>query len=152
MATGPSSPVGSAALFGVGGGSGSRCEDSASPVTSPIAHAQNTSKDPNGIEEWSDVCSDEENKCVRMHWSKEDNLRLVSAWLNNSNDPINGNSKKGPHYWKQVAEEYNTYAPKGRKRTAMQCKNHWNSISTLVAKFHGCWSELSKTYQSGRSD
>ncbi len=34
----------------------------------------------------------------------------------------------------------------------MQCKNHWNSISTLVAKFHGCWSELSKTYQSGHSD
>ena len=39
-----------------------------------------------------------------MFWSEEDNLQLISAWLNNSNDPIDGNSKKGSHYWKQVAD------------------------------------------------
>ena len=43
---GPSSPVASASLFGVGGGNGSRCEGSASPVSSPIPPVENTNKDP----------------------------------------------------------------------------------------------------------
>ena len=77
---------------------------SASPVTSPIAPAENTNKDPISVEEWSDAGSDEEKIGGRMFWSEEDNLQLISAWLNNSNDPIDGNSKKGSHYWKQVAD------------------------------------------------
>ena len=57
-----SSPVAYASLFGVGGGNGSRCEGSASPVSSPIPPVENTNKDPITIEEWSDVGSDEEKK------------------------------------------------------------------------------------------
>jgi len=49
-------------LFGVGGGNGSRCEGSASPVNSPIPPIENTNKDPITIEEWSDAGSDEEKK------------------------------------------------------------------------------------------
>ena len=75
----------------------SRCQDSASPVTSPIAPAENTNKDPISVEEWIDACLDEEKKGDHMFWSGEDNLRLISAWRNNSNDPIDGNSKKGSH-------------------------------------------------------
>ncbi|CAL5032199.1 unnamed protein product [Urochloa decumbens] len=144
---GPSSHVGSGAMFGGGGG-----EDSASPVTYPIAPAQNASQGPIRVEQWSDADSDEEKKSGRMHWAEEDNLRLVSAWLHNSNDPIDGNGKKGPHYWKEVAAEYNAYAPKGKERTAMQLKNHWNTTSALVMKFHGCWTEINNTYRSGYSD
>jgi hypothetical protein len=98
MTGGSSSPVASASLFGVGGGNGSRCEGSASPVSSPIPLVENVNKDPIRIEEWSDAGSDEEKKGGRMYWSKKDNLRLLSAWLNNSNDPIDGNSKAGDRY------------------------------------------------------
>uniref|UniRef100_K3YLY2 Myb-like domain-containing protein n=1 Tax=Setaria italica TaxID=4555 RepID=K3YLY2_SETIT len=89
MAGGPSSPASSAAMFGVGGS------------------RENMNKDTIRGEEWSDTGSDEEKKGGRMYWSEQDNLRLISAWINNSNDPIDGNSKKGPHYWQQVADEYN---------------------------------------------
>jgi len=51
MTGGPSSSVASASLFGVGGGNGSRCEGSASPVSSPIPPVDNTNKDPIRIEE-----------------------------------------------------------------------------------------------------
>jgi hypothetical protein len=87
-----------------------------------------------------------------MYWSKKDNLRLLQAWLNNSNDPIDGNSKAGAHYWKEVAAEYNKTTPKNRKRTATQCKNHYNTTNALVTRFHRCWTEISNTYESGRSD
>jgi hypothetical protein len=59
-----------------------------------------------------------------MYWFEKDNMRLISAWVNNSNDPIGSNSRTGPHYWKQLAVEYNKYAPKDGKRIAPQCKNH----------------------------
>jgi hypothetical protein len=104
------------------------------------------------IEEWSDAGSDEEKKGGRMYWSEKDNLRLLSAWLNNSNNLIDGNSKAGARYCKEVAAEYNKNAPKDRKRTATQCKNHYNTINALVTRFHGCWTEMSNTYESGRSD
>ncbi|CAL4920607.1 unnamed protein product [Urochloa decumbens] len=146
---GPSSPVGSASMFAAGGSKG---EGSASPESSPIAPAENANKGPIRDEDWSDAGSDEEKKGGRMFWSQEDNLRLISAWLNNSNDPIDGNSKKGPHFWKDVADEYNQYAPKGKKRTTVQCKNHWNTTNALVGRFHGCWVDISNTYQSGRSE
>ncbi|CAO2179440.1 unnamed protein product [Urochloa humidicola] len=150
MAGSPSSPpVASASMFVVGGSNG---EGSASPVSSPIVPVENASKDPVRVEVWSDADSDEEKKGARMFWSQEDNLRLISAWLNNSNDPIDGNSKKGPHFWKDVADEYNQYAPRGKKRTSIQCKNHWNTTSAFVSKFHGCWVDISNTYQSGRSE
>ena len=87
-----------------------------------------------------------------MYWSEKDNLRLLSAWINNSNDPIDGNSKAGAHYWKEVAAEYNKHAPKDRKRTATQCKNHYNTTNALVTRFHGCWTEISNTYESDQSD
>ena len=149
MAGGPSSPIGSVAMFGVGG---SRGEGSTSPITSPMLPIEHTNKDAVRGEEWSDVGSDEEKKGGRMYWSEEDNLRLISSWINNSNDPIDGNSKSGPRYWKQVADEYNMHAPKGKKRTPTQCKNHWNTTSALISKFHGCWVDISNTYVSGRSD
>ncbi|KAF8660320.1 hypothetical protein HU200_057896 [Digitaria exilis] len=136
-------------MFGVGGSIG---EGSASPVSSPIPPAEDTSKDTIRGEEWSDAGSDDEKKGGRMFWSEEDNLRLISAWINNSNDPVDGNSKSGARYWKQVADEYNMHAPKGKKRTATQCKNHWNTTSALISMFHGCWTDISNTYVSGRSE
>ncbi|KAF8689460.1 hypothetical protein HU200_041782 [Digitaria exilis] len=146
---GSPSLAGSVGMFAVGG---SRGENSASPVNSPIPPTENKSKDRIRSEEWSDTDLDGENKGGRMFWSEEDNMRLISAWLNNSTDSVDGNSKKGPHYWKQVADEFNQYAPKGKKRTATQCKNHWNATSALFSKFHGCWIEISNTYQSRQSD
>ena len=66
MAGGPSSPIGSVAMFGVGG---SRGEGSASPVTSPMLPVEHTNKDAVRGEEWSDVGSDEEKKGGRMFCS-----------------------------------------------------------------------------------
>lgn len=77
---------------------------------------------------------------------------MIRAWLDNFVDPLDGNSKKGPHYWGDVAAQYNKKAPKGQRRTAIQCKNHWNTVGALVSKFHGCWTVMNSTYASGQSD
>ncbi|CAD6202881.1 unnamed protein product [Miscanthus lutarioriparius] len=113
MACDPSSPVGSGGLFGGIGGSGSRADESESPISVP----QPSHGVPVINEEQSESSLEEENKkSGRRLWSKPMNLRLVRACLNNSNDPIQGVDKKYDHYWKDVAKEYNKHAPKEERR------------------------------------
>uniref|UniRef100_K3ZF23 No apical meristem-associated C-terminal domain-containing protein n=1 Tax=Setaria italica TaxID=4555 RepID=K3ZF23_SETIT len=61
---------------------------------------------------------DDNNDCncsrteKRLTWTKEEDLRLVSAWVNNSNNPIQSNFKKNDQYWKGVAYVFNSTTPK----------------------------------------
>lgn len=68
----------------------------------------------------------------RLLWTKEEDLRLVGAWLNNSNDPIGSNYKKNEQYWKAVAAFYNSTTPKNRARLPKQIKSHFGRIKTCL--------------------
>ena len=134
--------------------------------------------DPNGDDRNG---NDEEEETVggrRLAWAEQDNMRLVSgllfthcnawklsafiicflqklqlsAWLNNSIDPIDGNCKKGEVYWKQVANEYNENSPVDRRRKATNCKDHWGKTNRKLVHFNGIWCRLKAAYASGRSD
>ncbi|CAL4907530.1 unnamed protein product [Urochloa decumbens] len=52
----------------------------------------------------------------RLSWLPDEDVRLVSAWLFHSNDPINGNGKKNDHYWRDVHTDFNKTTPPNRKR------------------------------------
>lgn len=41
---------------------------------------------------------DDVRTAKRLTWASDEDLRLVSAWLYHSNDPINGNGKKNESY------------------------------------------------------
>ncbi|CAN6338950.1 unnamed protein product [Urochloa humidicola] len=46
--------------------------------------------------------------CRRMIWTSDETMRLVSAWLKNSNDPIGGNWKRNDQYWGAVTAMFNS--------------------------------------------
>ncbi|KAF0920870.1 hypothetical protein E2562_037530 [Oryza meyeriana var. granulata] len=52
----------------------------------------------------------------RLNWSNEEDIRLVSAWLHNSIDPVNGNDKKVDQYWLDVTSTYNSTTKCNRMR------------------------------------
>ncbi|CAL5035633.1 unnamed protein product [Urochloa decumbens] len=147
---GPASPVASMAFLGTSGGSSSRGDES-----SPIASGA-TPMHPAPVveiaEDSESSTDDGGNNGGRKLWSEEENLRLVSAWLKNSNDPIDGNGKPRDRYWKEVAAEYNKHAPKQQKRTAVQCKEHWNKNIPHINKFNGIYNDMKNTYASGQSE
>ena len=87
-----------------------------------------------------------------MNWGEEENLRLVSAWLKCSNDPIQGVDRRGDRYWKDVAAEYNLHAPKEQRRTTAKLKNHWNKTIPFITKFNGCYDKARREHASGESD
>jgi len=76
----------------------------------------------------------------------------VVAWVNNSNDPINGNGKKTDRYWGDVANEYNSTTPKSRRRTTKQLKDHFQKIKKKVTWFCNSWKEATSIWPSGHSD
>lgn len=79
-------------------------------------------------------------------------FELVNAWLKNSNDPIDGNSRKCEQYWNNIAEEFNSNLPRDGRRTAAQCKSHWKKMNNKIVLFNGCWWRMKGTYVSGQSD
>ncbi|RCV30798.1 hypothetical protein SETIT_6G124700v2, partial [Setaria italica] len=80
---------------------------------------------------------DEGRRGVKINYTEEENLRLASAWLKHSVDPVNGNDKTGEYYWRSVAEEFNSNKHVGeRTRSKGQLKIHWGKVSAAVAKFN----------------
>ncbi|XP_015695176.1 uncharacterized protein LOC107304667 isoform X2 [Oryza brachyantha] len=69
-------------------------------------------------------------KC--LSWTQEEDLRLVSAWLNNSNDPIESNFKKNDKYWADVAAAYNNTTPNSRLRQIKQVKDRFLKIKKKI--------------------
>ncbi|XP_039805270.1 glutathione S-transferase T3-like [Panicum virgatum] len=88
----------------------------------------------------------------RRHWSHEEEVRLASAWLNNSNDSIQGNGKKGDTFWKDITAEFNSNAPADRQRDTNQLKIHWSRLKTVINDFNGCWTQATRVNKSGASD
>lgn len=139
------------------GGKSSRGDES-SPVdpSSPVSIAQQVIPESAEKEVFSDnsLSPTEETgkKKGPVHWGEKENKRLVSAWVKNTNDSRNGNDKRGDRYWKDIAEEYNKTAPRNERRTAVQCKNHWNKTAPFISKFNACYDKARREHGSGESD
>ncbi|XP_025797250.1 glutathione S-transferase T2-like isoform X4 [Panicum hallii] len=88
----------------------------------------------------------------RLNWSIEEDIRLVSAWLHNSIDPVDGNNKKSDQYWSDVTSTYNSSTKCNRMRNRNQLKLRWERIKKPVTEFNGCYARITKVHQSGMSD
>lgn len=76
----------------------------------------------------------------------------MSAWLNNSNDPVQANYNKNDQYWKGVTDVFNSTNPQNRKRLVKQVKDHFGRIKKRVAWLCGGWKEASALWASSESD
>ncbi|CAN6327382.1 unnamed protein product [Urochloa humidicola] len=88
----------------------------------------------------------------RLNWSHEEDVRLASAWLHNSLDPVDGNDKRADKYWADVTDTYNSTTPSNRRRNRNQLKIRWERIKRPVSEFHGSWVKATRVFQSGESD
>ncbi|KAL6614841.1 hypothetical protein ACP70R_037111 [Stipagrostis hirtigluma subsp. patula] len=137
---------------GAGAGAAVNSSSLGSETSSPCPARQEAQKII-PLEESSGSSEEEPRKGMRINWNEEENLRLLSAWLEHSIDPIDGIDKKSEYYWKAVAADFNKNGPKnGHKRTIKQLKTHWGGVKREIAKFCGVYSRARSTYCSGQSD
>ncbi|RLN24626.1 hypothetical protein C2845_PM07G15790 [Panicum miliaceum] len=142
--TGPTSLGGSMAFFSASGGSSSRGDES-----SPIVSASQAGAPPMHPAPVVQIADDSEsstddggNNGGRKLWSEDENLRLVSAWLKNSNDPIGGNGKARDRYWKEVAAECNKHTPNNKEEHQCNANNTRTRISLTFNKFNGFYNDV----------
>jgi hypothetical protein len=133
-------------FVGAAGGASSHGSDSATP--------QSQIREPEKDEEKEDSSAsspDEGRRTVRINYSEDENLCLVSLWIKHSVDPIRGTDQSREAYWNKIAEAFNSGQAEGaRRRSKGQLKSHWGRINAAVTKFNGVYGRM--TYCSGESD
>ncbi|XP_010456622.1 PREDICTED: uncharacterized protein LOC104738085 [Camelina sativa] len=91
---------------------------------------------------------------IRKRWTAEEDVNLISAWLNTSKDPVVSNEHRLKSFWKRVTVYYkaNDGSSGSNERGPSQCKARWNKINHGVNKFVGCYAQASSRRKSGESE
>lgn len=64
----------------------------------------------------------------KVNFTLEEDMMLISSWLNISLDPIRGNERKSEAYWSRVWENFNKYKTFDSERTQTSLMNQWSMI------------------------
>ncbi|KAG0549195.1 hypothetical protein BDA96_01G234400 [Sorghum bicolor] len=125
-------------VVGAAGSASSHDSDSSTPQSQIREPEQDEEK------EYSSASSpDEGRRAVRINYTENDNLRLVSLWIKHSVDPIRGTDQSREAYWSKIAEAFNSGLAEGaRRRSKGQLKSHWVRINAAVTKFNGVYGRM----------
>ncbi|EAY94372.1 hypothetical protein OsI_16136 [Oryza sativa Indica Group] len=88
----------------------------------------------------------------RILWTEEEDIRLMSAWIEHSTDSTCGADKGGGQYWGEVVESYNKTTPPLRKRNLKQCKDRWHKINRWTDLFECAYVKARRIFTSGYSN
>ncbi|XP_024006278.1 glutathione S-transferase T3-like [Eutrema salsugineum] len=90
----------------------------------------------------------------RRTWAPNEDVLLISAWLNTSKDPVVANEQKSGTFWKRIAIYYAEFREPsmGAPREAGQCKQWWHKINDLVCKFCGAYDAATRDKTSGMNE
>ena len=87
------------------------------------------------------------------NFSIEEDLVLISGWLNISVDVVHGNEQKSKRYWQRVSEYFNKYKPESdSNRNQVSLLNRWSIIQLAINKFCGCFDQIERWNQSGLTE
>ena len=79
----------------------------------------------------------------------EEDMLLLSGWLNVSLDPVQGNNQTQTTYWNIICNYFHENKTFASDRTPTSLCNRWSAISTSVSKFIGFYNQISGRNQSG---
>ncbi|XP_018454080.1 glutathione S-transferase T3-like [Raphanus sativus] len=96
-----------------------------------------------------------EERRERRIWSTQDDLVLISGWLNTSKDSIVGNDQRAGSFWKRIGDYYasSTHVLDGAQpRNPDHCRHRWQKISREVSRFCGTYADAKSEKASGMND
>ncbi|XP_010463288.1 PREDICTED: glutathione S-transferase T3-like [Camelina sativa] len=91
----------------------------------------------------------------RRIWSTQDDLVLISGWLNTSKDVVVGNGQQAGSFWIRIGDYYETssHVRGGAElRRPDHCRQRWQKISKEVSRFCGAFAEVEGEKASGIND
>ncbi|CAL4949654.1 unnamed protein product [Urochloa decumbens] len=87
----------------------------------------------------------------RILWNVDEDVRLMSAWIEHSTDSTCGADKGGGQYWGEVVETYNKTTSPLRRRSVKQCKDRWHKINRWTDLFECAYAKARRVFTSGYS-
>ncbi|KAH7841549.1 hypothetical protein Vadar_031383 [Vaccinium darrowii] len=79
----------------------------------------------------------------------DEDIMLVSAWLNTSLDAVHGNDQKNQTFWKRVWECFHSNKTFVSERNETSLMHRWSNIQKLTNKFCGFLAQIESMHQSG---
>ncbi|XP_010495693.1 PREDICTED: glutathione S-transferase T3-like [Camelina sativa] len=124
------------------------------PFSSQPLNQTPTSESEDCLDVTADESDEEGGRGIRKRWSAEEDVHLISAWLNTSKDPVVSNEQRKNSFWNRVADYYKAHigGTSSNKRGTTQCKARWSKINHKVNKFVGCYAQASTRRRSGESE
>ncbi|XP_062019370.1 glutathione S-transferase T3-like [Rosa rugosa] len=92
------------------------------------------------------------SKSRSTNYSVQEDILLVSAWLNIGLDPVKGNDQKSTAYWARIAEYYHKNKTFETNRDASSLQHRWSAIQAAVNKFCGYYEQILNRPQSGETE
>ena len=87
-----------------------------------------------------------------VKFTVEEDLLLVSAWLNISMDPIVGNQQKRNTYWDNICEYFEKERTSCINRGANSLMHRWSMIQVKTNKFCGFLAQVERRNESGLNE
>jgi hypothetical protein len=82
----------------------------------------------------------------------EEDLLLISAWLNVSLDVVQGNEQKHKTYWRRIWEYFHKNKNFISERSPNSLMNRWSTIQLGTNKFCGYLAKVESMHQSGLNE
>ncbi|ESR60742.1 NAM-associated domain-containing protein [Citrus sinensis] len=85
-------------------------------------------------------------------FSADEDMHLVSSWLNISLDPVQGTYQTHQSFWARVWGYFHKYKNFESERDEKSLMQRWSKIQQATNKFHGCFSQIENRQQSGANE
>ena len=88
----------------------------------------------------------------QLAFAIEEDMHLISSWLNISIDPIIGVGQAKEAFWLRVTKNYNKFWGELREKAMNQLKSRWQKINLDMQKFKGHYKQAVSMKKSGCMD
>ena len=86
------------------------------------------------------------------NFSIQEDVLLVSAFLNVNQDAVQSTNQKRTTYWLRIWEYYHQWKTFTSKRTLGSLTNRWSTIQLCTNKFCGCLAQIESKNESGKTN
>ncbi|KAK4592150.1 hypothetical protein RGQ29_016593, partial [Quercus rubra] len=85
------------------------------------------------------------------NFSIQEDVLLVSTFLNVNQDVVQSTNQKRPTYWSRIWEYYHHCKTFTSERTVSSLTNRWSMIQHCTNKFCGCLAQIESKNESGKT-
>ncbi|XP_030933006.1 glutathione S-transferase T3-like [Quercus lobata] len=82
----------------------------------------------------------------------QEDVLLVSAFLNVNQDAVQSTNQKCTTYWSRIWEYYHQWKTFTSERTVSSLTNRWSTIQLCTNKFCGCLAQIESKNESGKTN